>query len=505
MNYEFTFPGLWCAESEAGFAFTDVDVAETGITGSEYLLVNRDELIDVLKFMKELGKDAFQGAIKATFGGTATYADGTVKDYDSIVNLYFELVKSEDGQLSLDYDTAFAILKTYLGVISDMNLFDRVVDTDTGDALTPIKLKYPIPAFLQATSDENGIVKFNRNSNVTLTWMLQIIPQITNALGDASFVQDNQVLNLLVKVANYAAPIVKEYGEKIINTLVYPFAQRLGLVGKKMASGNYIMFQTKAAEGYWINPLAYTMILTWENDTWLYVTVADLGIIMPYFFEGFYEFVRNTTFAGTIDKFLNQITGKDINLISRILTDELDITEKTGEILTGALTAFVGQIGFESLGLDTIFATKSDFVAGLNKYLYENGRTAQNLMIYVNQQAMRAKAVYTGYVTENWYFYNLDKSPTTTATKLIDKSTKNIAAAFVNPTKSGIVTKSGNTVKSIVSTIGYKVEETAQNIRTQVKSTIGAAIQSVVQKAFDSVKTSVTNFVKDMFSRLIHA
>ena len=505
LNYEFTFPGLWCAESEAGFAFTDVDVAETGITGSEYLLVNRDELIDVLKFMKELGKDAFQGAIKATFGGTATYADGTVKDYDSIVNLYFELVKSEDGQLSLDYDTAFAILKTYLGVISDMNLFDRVVDTDTGDALTPIKLKYPIPAFLQATSDENGIVKFNRNSNVTLTWMLQIIPQITNALGDASFVQDNQVLNLLVKVANYAAPIVKEYGEKIINTLVYPFAQRLGLVGKKMASGNYIMFQTKAAEGYWINPLAYTMILTWENDTWLYVTVADLGIIMPYFFEGFYEFVRNTTFAGTIDKFLNQITGKDINLISRILTDELDITEKTGEILTGALTAFVGQIGFESLGLDTIFETKSDFVAGLNKYLYENGRTAQNLMIYVNQQAMRAKAVYTGYVTENWYFYNLDKSPTTTATKLIDKSTKNIAAAFVNPTKSGIVTKSGNTVKSIVSTIGYKVEETAQNIRTQVKSTIGAAIQSVVQKAFDSVKTSVTNFVKDMFSRLIHA
>ena len=52
-HYEFSFPGLWCAESEAGFAFTDVDVAETGIAGSEYLLVNRDELIDVLKFMKE--------------------------------------------------------------------------------------------------------------------------------------------------------------------------------------------------------------------------------------------------------------------------------------------------------------------------------------------------------------------------------------------------------------------------------------------------------------------
>ena len=503
-HYEFSFPGLWCAESEAGFAFTDIDVAETGIAGSEYLLVNRDELIDVLKFMKELGKDAFQGAIKATFGGTATYADGTVKDYDSIVNLYFELVKSEDGQLSLDYDTAFAILKTYLGVISDMNLFDRVVDTDTGDVLTPIKLKYPIPAFLQATSDENGIVKFNRNSNVTLTWMLQIIPQITEALGDASFVQDNQVLSLLVQVSDYAAQFIDQYGSQIINTLVYPFAQRLGLVGKKMASGNYIMFQTKAAEGYWINPLAYTMILTWENETWLYVTVADLGLIKPYFAAGFYDFVRNTTFAGTIDKFLNQIAGKDVDLITKILTDEIDVTGKMGEVVTGALTAFVGQIGFESLGLDTIFSTKSDFVAGLNKYLYENGRTAQNLMIYVNKQAMRAKSVYAGYVTEDWYFYNLDKSPTTTATKLIDKSTKDIAAAFVNPTKSGIITKTGNTVKSIVGSIGYKVEEVAQNIRTQIKSTIGAAIQSVVQKAFDSVKTSIANFAKDMFSRLIH-
>ena len=504
-DYRFGFPGLWCAESEAGFAFTDVDVAETGITGSEYLLVNRDELVDVLKFMMDLGKDAFQGALKATFGGEMTYADGTVKDYDSIVNLYFQLVKSEDGQLSLDYDTAFAIVKTYIGVISDMNLFDRVVDTDTGDILTPMKLKYPIPAFLQAASDENGVVKFNRDSNITLTWMLKIIPQITEKLGDADFVKDNKVLNLLMEVANYAAPIIDEYGSKIINTLVYPFAQRLGLVGKKFGSGTYIMFQTKAAEGYWINPLAYTMKMTWEDDTWLYVTVADLGLIVPYFTEAFHDFVRNTTFAGTIDKFLNQIAGKDINLIAGILDPEgIDITKQMGKDLTGALTAFVGQIGFESLGLDTIFSTKSDFVAGLNKYLYENGRTAQNLMIYVNKQAMRAKSVYAGYVTEDWYFYNLDKSPTTTATKLIDMSTKDIAAAFVNETKSSIVTKTGTAVSKVVNTIGTRVEQTAQNIRTQIKSTIGAAIQSVAQKAFDSVKTSITNFAKDMFSRLIH-
>ena len=82
--------------------------------------------------------------------------------------------------------------------------------------------------------------------------------------------------------------------------------------------------------------------------------------------------------------------------------------------------------------------------------------------------------------------------------------TKDIAAAFVNETKSSIVTKTGTAVSKVVNTIGTRVEQTAQNIRTQIKSTIGAAIQSVAQKAFDSVKTSITNFAKDMFSRLIH-
>ncbi len=506
LSYKFVFPGLWCAESDAGFEFTDVDVAETGIQGSEYLLVNRDELIDVLKFMKELGKDAFQGALKATFGGTATYADGTVKDYDSIVNLYFELVKSEDGQLSLDYDTAYAIVKTYLGVISDMNLFDRVVVKETNElGITEMKLRYPIPAFLQATSDENGLVKFSRNSNVTLTWMLGIIPEITEKLKDADFVKDNDVVALLMQVADYAADLIDQYGEKIINTLVYPFAQRLGLVGKKMASGHYIMFQTKAAENYYISPLAYTMILTWENETWLYVTVADLGLIMPYFAEGFFDFVRNTTFAGTVDKFLSTVSGKEVTILSDILSDKIDLTNEVNKTMMGALTAFVGQVGFNSLGLDKIFATKTDFISGLNQYLYENGRTAQNLMIYVNKQAMRAKSIYAGYVNADWYFYNLDKSPTLTATKLIDKSTRDISAAIVNEKKASIVTKTGAAVSKVVNTIGTKIETRVAEVKAKVKSTIGAAVKSaaekVVQSVVSAVKDKVTSFFSNLFAR----
>ena len=503
-EYRFGFPGLWCAEYDAGFTFTDVDVMETGIEGSEYLLVNRDELIDVLKFMKELGKDAFGGALKATFGGTATYADGTVKDYDSIVNLYFELVKSEDGQLSLDYDTAYAIVKTYLGVLVDMNLMDRVVVTETGALGIPtMKLRYPIPAILKATSDENGLVSFTKDSNITLTWMLGIIPELTEAVAKVG--TGNEVLDLLLQVADYSAGIVEEYGSQLINTLVYPFAQRLGLVGKKLGSGNYIMFQTKAADEYWINPLAYTMILTWDNDTWLYVTVADLGLIKPYFAAGFYDFVRKTTFAGTLDKFLSTLSGKEVNIISDILNDKIDLTKEMNQTLTGALTAFIGQVGYNSLGLDKLFATRTDFITGLNTYLYENGRTAQNMMVYVNKQAQRAKSIYAGYVNENWYFYNLDKSPTTTAVKLINKSTNDIAATFANSTKAGIVTKTGTAVAKIVEKVGTQVENTAQKIKTTIKSTVGAAVKSAAQKVVQSVadkaKEALSNFVKNIFSR----
>ena len=173
--------------------------------------------------------------------------------------------------------------------------------------------------------------------------------------------------------------------------------------------------------------------------------------------------------------------------------------------MMGALTAFVGQVGFNSLGLDKIFATKTDFISGLNQYLYENGRTAQNLMIYVNKQAMRAKSIYAGYVNADWYFYNLDKSLTLTATKLIDKSTRDISAAIVNEKKASIVTKTGAAVSKVVNTIGTKIETRVAEVKAKVKSTIGAAVKSaaekVVQSVVSAVKDKVTGFFSNLFAR----
>ena len=515
-DYEISFPGLWCAEADAGFTFKNVDIAEAGITGSEFLMVNREEVVDVLKFMTELGKDAFNAALKATFGGDVTFADGTTKTYEGITELYTQLVKSEDGQLSLDEQTAYAIIKTYIGIIGDMNLFDRVVVTEGSGLTKTMKLRYPIPAILKAESDENGYVSFNKSSNITLTWMIEIIDSISDTL--TSMETDNQVVNLLLTLYNYYEDLTANFAESIINTAIYPFAQRLGLVGKKFASGYYIMFQYKAADGYWRNPLAYTMKVEWINETWAYVTLADLGIIMPYFAEGFYDFVRNTTVAGTIDKFLGKLTGKtDFDLVSKILSDDIDLTAELNQQVTAALTAFAAQIGFEALGGDKLFSSTTDLAADMNQYLYNQGRTAQNLMVYMNNMALKAKEVYAGNLNKVdedgnqlldangnpicWQFYNIDKSPTATLNKVISKTTENIAACFVSDKQKTVVTNTGATVQKVVNAVSTTVETAAKKVTTKVTTAAKSAVSKIASSVGSYFKSSASSLLNKLFSK----
>ena len=306
-TYELTFPGLWCAESDVGFSFRNADVAGNPIgiadpdNSAAFAMVNRDELFDILKFMIDLGKDAFSGLMNAAFNET-TFRGVT---YESLIKLHTQLLNTENQQLTLDADTVKNIVMVYVGVISDLDIFGRAQEADL-----------VIPAVFLATADENGIVTFNKDKNVTLTWMLEILPTILKNYNDldlggkfSSEILDvldykeklentkmNSVINDVKDALEAATEDLVETGvnlaSKTINTLIYPFAQRLGLVGPKMGSGNYIMFQYRAPEGYVINPFAYTMKVTWQNDRWVYTTVANLGILTPYFAEGFYDFVR---------------------------------------------------------------------------------------------------------------------------------------------------------------------------------------------------------------------
>lgn len=508
----FIFPGLWCAESNAGFEFMNTDLVDNALMKSDFLMVDRDEVVNILKFVVDLGKDAFVELMKAAFGDeyAGTYGE---QEYDNLVVLHTQLINSdEEGQMSINQDTLFEIVKVYLGIASNLDVFQRVKDSDL-----------VLPAILEASADENGIVNFNRDSNITLVWGLKVIKQIIENSPDLLDQADSipAVYKILYKYIAKLFADGTELTTSLVNGLPYSIAQAAGIVGPKMQDDHYIMLQVKAPvdipqEGkesseYWLNPLAYTMDVTWKNADWAYVTLADLGIITPYVAEGLYDFVRNTTFEGTVDAFLAKVTRQDDKFVTKALNGDLDVT--------AVLTAYIVANVFGPLGLDNVFANKSEFLDGLNEYLYNNGRTTQNLMVYLNKQAKKAKAVYAGNLNpldENgnplldangervyWQFYNVDKSLTIVATKLIKKSADDLAGLIagdnkVSETKKDVISKTGSTVATIVEKVGTKIEATTAKVTSQIAS----AAKSVASKLFSSAVSSVKTVATSLFSNI---
>ena len=188
------------------------------------------------------------------------------------------------------------------------------------------------------------------------------------------------------------------------------------------------------------------------------------------------------------------------------MNGETDITDKAYQTVLGALNAFIGQEAFSGLGLDKVFATRTDLISGMIHYLLDNGRTTQNLMVYLNKQVKKAKSVYTSNVDENWYFYNLDKSLTLTATKLINKSTTEVAKLIEGDTKiaeakKGIITQTGSTVSSIVSKVGGAIENRITTVNEKIATSIKSAAKSVLSKAISSIGSVLSNLFSSMFNR----
>ena len=186
LAFYFVFPGYWASKAEIGFDFTNVDVAEQGIAGSEFVMINRDELIDVLKVMIDLGKDTFEAVLANAFDtteGTETY-EGLISLHKNLINL------DEEGQVKINAEKAYAILKTYIGILSDLDIYERV---------EPLVL----PAILETTSGPDGKVTFNENSNVTLSWTLDILLQLKDVakqLAGASYDVAKEALLSMVEL-----------------------------------------------------------------------------------------------------------------------------------------------------------------------------------------------------------------------------------------------------------------------------------------------------------------
>lgn len=426
------FPGLWLAEKQPGFHFTNVNLADDPLAASEFILVNRDDLKKILDFMAGIGKETFTTVLQ----NLMKQDENGVYNYQAILDLSASVASmDENGQLQIDAASAFKLVKTFIGLMDNIDLW--------GEYQTAKKNGMVFPAMLQAEADENGVVTFDRTKNVTLTWMLDVIMQMAE-MGESFVNEDFQ------KLYEFAVKLMNEGSEMtaaIINKVVYPMAQRLGFVGERMPAGPYLMFQTKAPEGYFRSPFVYTVIVTWDKTDWVWANVADIGILGPYLAEGFYAFVRNTSLAGIADQMINSLAGKEVNLVSRALSggeDNLDVT--------AAMIAYASQLSYSVLGGSQIYASVEAVTKELNKFLYSQGRTTQNLIIFLNNIAKRTKLVYTGSLDEDWYFYNLNKTLFSNTNMLINKAAKGIEDAIVLPEgqeKTGIITNTAAQVTGV--------------------------------------------------------
>lgn len=517
VDHTLDFTGFWLRKEAKGFTFKTTDVTGEAVPGSEFVLINRDEIDAILKILISLGKDLFESGLK------------NISDlkFDEVVALHQGLIaQNDEGMVSINAEKAQEVIQAYLafamGIVEDANVKDKFITTAEDGSF---KLNANIPAVLAATSDANGMVSFTEDNNITLTWMISILNQLIDKVGDALNLDDNwkSILNTLTAIGSKPDPADFTNGEDdllykaallLYNTAyngAYALLQRFGVVGEKMSNGHYLLFQYTVPEGYQRSPLLYTLDIEWETPTNVYVKVANLGLVGSYVAEDFYDFVRNTTFEGPVAKAFKVLSkgyefGSDAtlynieiteNLRKALMTGSLDLTDDNNKALQGAFTAYIANATYQALGLDKVFNSRIALLNGMNDYLMGNQKTAVNLMNYVNEQAQRAKAVYAGTVNEDWVFYSLDASPTTTATKLIDKSTKDIAAAFPNGSeRQAGIEQNGKTVSTIVSKVGTRIEATNKAIATKVKETATKLLGGIFEKA----KTSVESIAKNLFS-----
>ena len=573
-DLDFTGLFLHFRKETLGFKFRTTDVAGDPVKGAEFVMVNRDELLGLLEPVIGAGKAVFTKAIE-------NLGNPEVFSFEELVKLHTSLLKqNEQGYITLDMESAFGIVQAYLALLSGSGpeVLAQFINYD--EAGNFAGLKHPIPAVLKATSDENGIVTFTESSNITLTWLIQILLDFgvgtlnTLAVGNPLLgfitpllqmiqlvmdpdsvdvdslnsdtcielvrnipgISDNSTMNTILNGASWAGGLIDglltaEVKRGIVNWIhnnlydpimdyVYGMLQNYGIVGDKISKGNYFLFEYKTpdavldeegnvVEDYSRNPLVYTVNIDWKEPDNIYASVTDLGLIGPYIAPQFYDFVRNTQYEGVVAKYFGK-KAWDYDFLSKLMTGRIQLAEKEKQQVEGAFTAFMAYSLYDALGLDLLFNTRTALMLGMNDYLISKKDTAVNLRNYVNKQAKNAKSVYAGTLTplssdvaaeDLWTFYTLDASPTLTATKLIDKSTKDIAAAFPEGSErqKGIL-QNGSTVSAVVSRIGNSVEGVVKSVADRIKAAIGDTVQKAVSAVTDQVKNMISGLLGNLFN-----
>lgn len=540
-DFQINFPGVWLSAKDPGFSFSSVNFAGEKVPGATFVMVNRDETEKIIKAMIQAGKETFENAM-AILGDEESNVSW---DDINLLNKQIITWDTTANEIAFDDDTIYNLLKAYLTLTYQAAL-------PAAQNFMSKETNIRLPAILKETADEDGIVHFTEDSNVTLVWAIDIIRDLMKKSLElgldgtselSQMLTDNEEaakLKAIVDITNemlkiFASDKVQAFEEqgaeflkKEINTWVYPLlmndripakltdmAEALtnikvggnlvdtttlkSLVGlmpnhalltAKMPAGYYLMFEYSVPEGYLRNPVFYTVNVKWDTsgpiDQWLYVNVANIGILGPYFAEDYYTFLRNNSLIKTGDTIISKLTGKESDVLARTITDTT---------MVPTTIAYFAGIIYNNMGGNRVYDSQEALVTEMSKYLLSHGVNAQNLWIFANQVKDRAKAVVTSEITEDWYFYNIKES--------LHTNYADAAKAILNGKKAALTEE--NLVSSAVTSIIDAKISAIDKVDTAITNATAkyvAAVKEATSSATKSIVSKAASTVKSLLSRL---
>lgn len=549
-SVEFSLPGVYLSTAEPALEFTSADVGGNALPGTEFLMVNRDETLNLVKAALKLGKDTFTNAMQEIDNGAFTWEELNILNYDLLK------LDQEGQQINLDYEEAFKLIKTYwalLAAAGDEPL-KEFMGTDTD---------IRIPAVLQTTADENGLVRFSEDSNITLTWSVEVLLQMAHLVGkEIQEIDDQDILDVLGNfedspiLESILLMVIREAKElmvdgiemwddsgkaakDIVNTYLYPILQndhlleyadwamelakyipfvdisipeeidtvmeylpQHGLLTRKMPAGHYVMLETGVPDGYFRNPLFYTMELIWNTEAkyvydWCYCSVGNVGLIAPYFAEDYYKQLRELNLNDEADKVLQFITnGQTEKLFGSdtpvwdIIEGDADMTARALQMLVGTLYQVTGQTADQAKAVETLLP-----------YFKASGGTAQNMLKLCDKIVKANKSVITDKITKEWKFYTPTTSIRTNAALKFQAFMKEISNAIVtdDTTITGRVNaRVKDTIDKIVARVDTNnyTEPYVTAVEKAVKSKVSDILSNVLQKAVATIKKDIKAIAK---------
>ena len=519
-----SMPGIFFKAEDPGISFTSANYGGQAVPDAEFVLVNRDEIERIVKAAAVMGENTFTNAMEKIG------SDGFTWNELSILSKQLLEWDSENQQISINKENARKLLGTYWAL----------VEASAKDPITDFLNDEPyihLPAILLATADENGIVRFTEDSNVTLIWSMQILLKLGNVVIDEvknaellDGVFENKsteaLVNFTIIAAKYLFQKGLEYSKEpdyaeFINDWIYPVLQNdnvmqyakdllkdkaseyedvinmlpsHAILTPKMPSGSYILFQSEAPYGYVRSPLFYTVQLNWDTSAqdiskWCFASVGSCGVILPYYAEQYYDYLREFDLAKSADGILDNISGGRFEtLISDMLSNTTDVTAAT--------IAYQSYYIYWYMGGRLVYDSQEELAKALTEYLYAYGRTAQNMMIFASNVMKQSKSVVTGVIDESWTFYSVSTSARTNAALSVQAVIKGIAGSIdtTNSEALGKVQQGLNDLADRIDTdnhIADEADEFITKIEDGIKDTAAKLGTSALQNGMKLAKSFI--------------